>query len=143
MATNIGSQRESGILDMVGLESIISYKDKNYFANASVLFQKKAKARNYSSTGSHISAIPDFVCHISSEKEIDKLVKGLWFGLNLSYSTKQVGQMRKGVTFSDTKWLIDIVLPVGSVRVAFVVVTDVVTETVLPSLSTIFTVVET
>ena len=101
MATNIGSQRESGILDMVGLESIISYKDKNYFANASVLFQKKAKARNYSSTGSHISAIPDFVCHISSEKEIDKLVKGLWFGLNLSYSTKQVGQMSGSFLFKN------------------------------------------
>ena len=56
-------------------------------------------------TSSHVNAVPDFVCHAMIEKELHFLVKGLWFGTHVSYTTKQLGQMASNFVYKGVESL--------------------------------------
>lgn len=102
---NLGSAKESGTLDMFGLESILSFNKSHTIATTNLIFQKKIKAKNYMTTSSHVNAVPDFVCHAMIEKELHFLVKGLWFGTHVSYTTKQLGQMASNFVYKGVESL--------------------------------------
>lgn len=92
MAMNIGSQRESAVLDMMGFENTLTFNIPHFTANANILYQKIVYSKNYTTYDNHVNAVPEFTVHINADKELDFLLKGLWLGANMSYTSKQVGQ---------------------------------------------------
>lgn len=95
MSSSVGFRRTSGKFDMLGLENTLAYKDKHSVANASIIFQKKVEAKNYTTKGKHVNAVPDFVCNLIMGREVYRLVKNLWLETKVSYNSKQTGYIVK------------------------------------------------
>lgn len=92
VATNLGSQKESAVFDIVGIENTLTFNIPHFTANANILYQKMVHSRNYTTYDKHVNAVPEFTLHLTADKELNFLLKELWLGINLSYTSKQLGQ---------------------------------------------------
>ena len=80
----------AGSLKVCGLEGTVSYEKAKWYAMMNFSYQHLINSTNYTVTGSHINAVPDFLMNclcayqVLKRKEHELKVRG-----NLSFQTKQ------------------------------------------------------
>lgn len=62
--------RNSGKLDLAGIEGSISYKSKTIFANINSSYQRVLKTEHYKATGGEIYYVPSFTMNITNSYQI-------------------------------------------------------------------------